>query len=153
MTYHSDNKDVITVFLGGTCNHSTWRDELIAILNPEKVSCYNPVVPDWTPECMQEELRQRAICDFCLYVITPKMTGVYSIAEAVDDSNKRPDRTLFCVLEKDGDEQFTKGQMMSLMQVSRVIEKNGGKFFENIQDIACFLEKKLYLCNVELIPT
>ena len=33
MIYHSDNKDVITVFLGGTGNDSTWRDELIAILN------------------------------------------------------------------------------------------------------------------------
>ena len=41
---------------------------------------------------MEEEIKQRAECDFCLYVITPKMTGVYSIAEVVDDSNKRPEQ-------------------------------------------------------------
>ena len=66
------------VFLGGTCNESTWRDELIKKL---KIDYFNPVVDDWTEECYKEELRQREICDYCLYVITPKMTGVYSIAE------------------------------------------------------------------------
>lgn len=74
------------VFLGGTCNESTWRDELIKKL---KIDYFNPVVDDWTEECYKEELRQREICDYCLYVITPRMTGVYSIAEVIDDSNKQ----------------------------------------------------------------
>jgi hypothetical protein len=34
---------------------------------------------------MDEEIKQRAECDFCLYVITPKMTCVYSIAEVKDN--------------------------------------------------------------------
>ena len=50
---------------------------------------------------MEEELKQREECDFVLYVITPKMTGVYSIAEVVDDSNKRREKTLFYFMEKD----------------------------------------------------
>ena len=83
------------VFLGGTCNESTWRNDLIKLL---KIDYFNPVVDDWNEEAYQEELRQREICDFCLYVITPKMTGVYSIAEVVDDSNKRPEKTIFCYL-------------------------------------------------------
>ena len=86
------------VFLGGTCNESTWRDKLIKML---EIDYFNPVVDDWTEECYQEELRQREICDYCLYVITPRMTGVYSIAEVVDDSNKRPEKTIFCLLEYD----------------------------------------------------
>ena len=48
------------VFLGGTCNESTWRDKLIAML---EIDYFNPVVDDWTEECYQEELRQREICD------------------------------------------------------------------------------------------
>jgi len=63
------------VFLGGTCNKSDWRDKLIPLLD---IKFFNPVVEDWTPECQDEEIRQREECDFCLYVITPKMTGVYS---------------------------------------------------------------------------
>ena len=86
------------VFLGGTCNESTWRDKLIKML---EIDYFNPVVDDWTEECYQEELRQREICDYCLYVITPRMKGVYSIAEVVDDSNKRPEKTIFCLLDYD----------------------------------------------------
>ena len=86
------------VFLGGTCNESTWREFLIPMLN---INYFNPVVDDWTEDCMKEEIRQREICDYCLYVITPSMKGVYSIAEVVDDSNKRPNKTIFCLLQKD----------------------------------------------------
>ena len=39
------------VYLGGTCNNSNWRNKLITIL---KVDYFNPVVEDWTPECMKE---------------------------------------------------------------------------------------------------
>ena len=124
------------VFLGGTCNESTWRDKLIKKL---KIDYFNPVVKDWTPECMKEELKQRANCDFCLYVITPKMTGVYSIAEVVDDSNKRPKKTLFCVLEKDGTNNTS--QLKSLGQVSEMVKKNGGKVFLDLDSVSIFLNK------------
>lgn len=36
------------IFLGGTCNESTWRDRVIKKL---KIDYFNPVVEDWTPEC------------------------------------------------------------------------------------------------------
>lgn len=125
------------VFLGGTCNESKWRDDLIPQLS---IDYFNPVVDDWTPDCMEEELKQREECDFCLYVITPKMSGVYSIAEAVDDSNKRPSKTLFCFLSEDGD-LFSKGQVKSLEQVSKMIAKNGGITFKNLSSIAKFLNR------------
>jgi len=126
------------VFLGGTCNGSTWRDELIKLIH---IDYFNPVVDDWTEDCMKEERRQREICDFVLYVITPKMTGVYSIAEAVDDSNKRPEKTLFCVLEKDEDHSFTVGQMKSFNEVGKMIECNGGKYFKSLHEVADYLNK------------
>jgi len=125
------------VFLGGTCNESKWRDELISLLN---IEYFNPVVEDWTPECMHEELKQREICDFCLYVITPRMTGVYSIAEVIDDSNKRPDKTVFCVLESDVNAfSFSSAQLKSLNQVGRMVVSNGGYFAEDMQDVANYL--------------
>ena len=66
------------VFLGGTCNESAWREELIPML---KIDYFNPVVDDWNEEAYKNELRERKICDLCLYTITPEMAGVYSIAE------------------------------------------------------------------------
>ena len=129
------------VFLGGTCNESTWREELIKKL---EIDYFNPVVDDWTEECYQEELRQREICDYCLYVITPRMRGVYSIAEVVDDSNKRPEKTIFCLLTADVNDtgkviMFDPGQLRSLDRVGRMVEKNGGKYFRELRDVAEFL--------------
>jgi len=126
------------VFLGGTCNGSSWREQLIPLLT---VDYFNPVVDEWTPECLAEELRQRDLCDYLLYVITPKMTGVYSIAEVVDDSNKRPKKTLFCVLEQDEDSVFSKFQHKSLIAVKTMVDTNGGNVFDSLQDVAEFLKR------------
>jgi len=124
------------VFLGGTCNDSTWRDILIKNLT---IDYFNPVVDDWTLECMAEEIRQREICDYCLYTITPKMTGVYSIAEVIDDSNKKPEKTLFCLLYKDGSTTFTESQQHSLQQVLEMVKRNGGQTFTNLKSVAEYL--------------
>ena len=128
------------VFLGGTCNESTWRDQIISMLN---IGYFNPVVDDWTEDCMTEEILQREECDFCLYVITPKMTGVYSIAEAVDDSNKRPDRTIFVLLKNDENLFFTEGQWRSLKQVARMVADNGGRTFYDLESVADYLNSTL----------
>ena len=126
------------VFLGGTCNNSTWRDKLIPLL---KIDYFNPVVDDWTPECQDEEIRQRESCDYCLYTITPKMTGVYSIAEVVDDSNKRPEKTILCVLDEDNESSFSETQIKSLKQVKEMVKNNGSNVFDSLEDIASFLNK------------
>ena len=126
------------VFLGGTCNNSTWRNELIKML---KIDYFNPVVENWTPQCMEEELRQRKECDFCLYVITPEMEGVYSIAEVVDDSNKQPLKTIFCPLEKYGGKEFSKVQMKSLDAVGKMVTRNGGIYLHSLEDVATFLNE------------
>ena len=123
-----------------------------------EIDYFNPVVDDWTEECYQEELRQREICDYCLYVITPRMTGVYSIAEVVDDSNKRPEKTIFCILNYDLSdykmkvvdgkkvrkyvETFNVGQLKSLDKVGVMVEKNGGKYFKSLSEVAKFLNNK-----------
>ena len=124
------------VFLGGTGNESTWREELISKL---KIEYFNPVVDNWTLECMEEEFRQRNSCDFCLYVITPKMTGAYAIAEVVDDSNKRPKKTILCVLNWDDGLSFTEGQVRSLESVKLMVFANGSYVFGELDSLAQFL--------------
>lgn len=128
----------VKVFLGGTCNESTWRDRLIPML---KVNFFDPVVDDWTPAHQQEEIRQREICDICLTVITPKMTGVYSIAEVVDDSNKRPWKTVFCCLYADDGAMFDEGQYRSLKAVSDMVERNGGKVCHDLSEVANYINR------------
>lgn len=124
------------VFLGGTCNDSDWRDMLIPAL---RIDYFNPVVPDWTEECYQRELREREECDYCLYVITPKMTGVYSIAEVIDDSNKRPEKTVFAFLIEDDGITFDVGQIRSLDRVGRMVVSNGGNYCKCLLQVADLL--------------
>ena len=121
------------VFLGGTCNNSTWRDRLIPML---EIDYFNPVVEDWTEECMAEELRERETCDFCLYTLTPQMTGVYSVAEVVDDSNKRPEKTVLVVPPE---LLWSEHQAKSLKAVGKMVVENGGKFFDSLEDVAKYL--------------
>ena len=127
------------VFCGGTCNGSLWRDDLIKEL---EIDSFNPVVENWTEECMVEEIKQREECDFCLYLITPKMTGVYSIAEVIDDSNKRPEKTIFCFIDIDDGLFFDKYQIESLNQVGKMVELNGGKWFKSMVEVIIYLNSQ-----------
>ena len=129
------------IFLGGTCNNSTWREEIILYLNEKGIDYFNPVVKDWTPDCQEEEIKQRKNCDIVLYTITPLMTGVYSIAEVVDDSNKRPEKTILILLKKDNELEFNKGQWKSLMSVARMVKKNGGKVFFNLKSSIDYIKR------------
>lgn len=125
------------VFLGGTCNGSKWREEIKPLLG---IDYFDPVCEgEWNEEAYQRELHERKTSDFVMYVITPKMTGVYSIAEVVDDSNKRPEKTLFCYLTSDNGEVFSKAQLKSLIAVAKMVENNGGKAFIDLAEMAKFL--------------
>jgi len=124
------------VFLGGTCNKSTWRNQLIPQL---KIDYFNPVVDDWTEDCMKVEIEERENSDFCLFTITPRMTGVYSIAEVVDDSNKRPKKTVLVLLRDDKDLHFDEGKWKSLGAVAKMVKLNGGQVFDNLKSAAIFM--------------
>jgi len=152
-------KKVKKVFLGGTCAETVWREKLIKML---EIDYFNPVVEDWTEECMKEERIQRETCDYCLYVITPSMQGVYSIAEVVDDSNKRPEKTIFCLLQheipskyeigSDGKtpfeiypnnkREFNVSETKSLNQVGEMVKRNGGVYVDSLEKVAYYLNSQ-----------
>lgn len=126
------------VFLGGTCNNSSWRENLIPNL---KMNYFNPVVEDWTPECIEiEEHEKWQKCDYHLYVITPRMTGVYSIAEVMESVFIKEGHTIFCVLNPDEEgNSFDEGQKRSLSAVETKVENHGGKIFHSLEEVANFL--------------
>ena len=123
------------VFLGGTCT-SNWRDKLIPLL---KIDYFNPIVDDWNEERRKLEVSERENSDICLYVITPKMKGYYSIAEIIDDSNKRPSKTVLCVLENDEGDTFDKNELYSFEAIKNLAKENGITVLDSIQDIANYL--------------
>jgi hypothetical protein len=129
------------VFLGGTCANSKWRDKLIPLL---KIDYFNPVVKNWTPACQVEERRQREICDFVLYTIT-RVYSCYSIAEVVDDSHIRPDKTILCITNEmlpNGEWALTKQDLKHLDAVGKMVERNGGQYFRSLEEVAKYLNSQ-----------
>jgi len=130
------------VFLGGTCNESVWRNRMMIYLHSDGLDYFNPVVDDWDEDAQQNELKERAACDFCLYAITPKKTGDYAIAEVVDDSNKRPEKTVLVLLRSDGEARFSQPQWKSLGAVARMVKRNGGQAFDNLKSASLYMAGK-----------
>lgn len=129
------------VFLGGTCAGRKWRDELIPML---KCDYYNPIVKNWSESDRLREVKERETSDYVLYVITDGMKGVYSIAEVVDDSNKRPDKTLFCNLYMNKQlaqnlTSYRKQMAHSLAATENLLKSNGVEVFHSLESVAEFL--------------
>jgi hypothetical protein len=110
------------VFLGGTCNNTTWRDELIPLLEENNIDYFNPVVKDWNQAAQDEEQWQKEVeCDVHLYVITIEMAGVFSIAEIIDSAHEEHKTTIMVVAQ----EGFTDAQLKSLQAVANMVMDHG----------------------------
>jgi len=106
------------------------------------VEYFNPVVEDWTPECQAEEIRQKnEECDIHLYVITPKIKGVFSIAEAVESAMTENKKCVFCILGVDGDGEFDKAQIKSLEATGCLIQRHNGIWVNNFDDLPTILNQ------------
>lgn len=100
------------------------------------IDYFNPVVEDWTPECQAEEIRQKEHeCNIHLYVITPKMKGVFSVAEAVESAMTEDKKCVFCILGIDGGDEFDKAQIKSLEATGSMIQRHNGIWVGNFDDL------------------
>jgi hypothetical protein len=134
----------VKVFLGGTCGNSTWRDELIPILESYHIDYFNPVIKgrERTEQDKQLEIQYRRTCDYVLYIITPDIRGVYSIAEVIDDSNRRPDKTLFLYLPETEFNKYPLENMVhSLEEVGEMVQRNRAYWFKTWNALVAFFER------------
>ena len=124
------------VFLGGTCAGWKWRDELQPLL---KCDYYNPIVKNWSEADRLREVHERETSDYVLYGITNGIMGVYSIAEVVDDSNKRPEKTIFLNLYRETRQSYTMKMAHSLRAVENLLKENGVKVCTSIEECAEYI--------------
>lgn len=123
----------LLLFLGGTCNGSVWREDLIPLLDYEKIPYFNPVVEHWDDEAIEREIFIKSLpTTIELYVITKEISGYFSIAEAVDSSNKKPEKTIFLYI-KDG---FSNSQIKSLEEIKKIIQDNGAYVANSLNEVA-----------------
>lgn len=132
------------IFLGGTFNESTWRKRFIALLD-KHIDYFNPVDPDLAINHRHIENKGKNKCNILLYTITPFMTGVYSIAEAVEASNKCPEKTHLILLKSDDNKIFDEGEWRSLLAMEKLVVTNGGVSFYRLEDAAYYFNE--YIAN------
>lgn len=128
------------VFLGGTCSGWDWREELIPQL---QCAYYNPIVANWCEADRVREVNERETADFVLYTITNGIKGVYSIAEVVDDSHKRPEKVLFCNLYQSQGDKESLQMSQSLKATENLLISNGIRCFNCLKAVAEYVNQKL----------
>ncbi|XP_054156538.1 uncharacterized protein LOC128954945 isoform X2 [Oppia nitens] len=71
------------VFLGGSCNPTTWRvDTAIPILKSLGITYYNPQVSSWRPELIELEWNAKQNADVLLFVIDNQTRGIVAMIES-----------------------------------------------------------------------
>lgn len=101
---------MLSVFLGGTCGNSTWRDELVKMLD-DKICCFNPLVRDWTEKHQKIEDEHKEKDDVFLFVVTPETDNAYTICEVTASSISRPESTIVCVMDDVNGQKFDKHEL------------------------------------------
>ena len=78
-------EDPAIVFLGGSCNPTTWRrDLLIPFLEELGVSYYNPQIDDWYPELIAIERKAKEDAKIHFFVVNKKTRGLASMIEVAE---------------------------------------------------------------------
>jgi hypothetical protein len=73
------------VFLGGSCNPTTWRtDQAIPMLAAANIPYYNPQVDNWTPDLVEIEAKEKEKAGCLLFVIDATTRALASILEAAE---------------------------------------------------------------------
>jgi hypothetical protein len=103
----------------------------------KNVAYFNPIVDVWNTESQIIEQQEKDICDIHYFCITSQMSGVYSIAEAVDSAHRN--KTVIFQVIPDG---FTKKQLSSLIAVVELLKLRGANAF-----VDCNLNRSAKILN------
>ncbi|GLD93465.1 hypothetical protein PINS_up002057 [Pythium insidiosum] len=75
----------VDVFLGGSCNPTTWRRDIaVPMLRDAGIHYFNPQVDEWYEELVAEETRAKEGAKFLLIVIDNSTRAIVSINESVE---------------------------------------------------------------------
>lgn len=81
----SQSKHQHEIFLGGSCNPTTWRqDEAIPLLKNLGITFYNPQVAQWCHELIEQEHEAKQNASVLFYVIDNRTRNVVGIIEAAN---------------------------------------------------------------------
>lgn len=130
------------VFLGGSCNPTTWRQDMaIPMLKSLGITYYNPQVSHWGPELIELEFQAKQNAAILFFVIDNQTRSVASMIEAAYLSARRQKLILVIhayqgpgqkiwgeEITEEEYEDLTTGQMM----LQDLVERQGIPVFESV---------------------
>ncbi|KAL0276298.1 UNVERIFIED_CONTAM: hypothetical protein PYX00_003897 [Menopon gallinae] len=83
------------VFLGGSCNPTTWRKDIaIPKLKEMNISYYNPQVSQWRPDLLELEYQAKENSAVMFFVIDNQTRGVSTLVEVAHIAGSKRNLTL-----------------------------------------------------------
>ncbi|KAK9511465.1 hypothetical protein O3M35_000114 [Rhynocoris fuscipes] len=129
------------VFLGGSCNPTTWRqDTAIPLLESLGITYYNPQVSEWSADLVTVEHRAKESACILFYVLDRRTRNVVGIVEAANFAGAR--RNLVLVMDSYKEQQPIAGETIShtefeelcsgLATLKDLVERQGIPVFSSI---------------------
>ena len=101
----------------GTCGDSTWRNSFINTYEANNINYYNPVVPNWTPDCAEKEAEHLADDAIILFPILDETYAFGSLSEvgfsALQALKLDDRRDLIVLIEKHLTEELMKDEVQA----------------------------------------
>lgn len=130
------------VFLGGSCNPTTWRRDIaIPALNALGISYYNPQVSQWGPELIEQEFLAKQTASLLFFVIDSQTRSVASMLEVAHISGRQR-KLVLVVLPYHGPGQLVCGEPITQREfedlssgqavMQDLVERQGIPVFDNI---------------------
>lgn len=130
------------VFLGGSCNPTTWRrDVAIPLFDSHSITYFNPQVKEWRPELMDLEHKAKESSNVLLYVLDKSTRNVVSTIESALFAGSK--RNLVLVVDKIKPNELVAGEPVSsreceelngsLLLLRKLARRQGVPVFESIQ--------------------
>lgn len=118
------------VFLGGSCNPTTWRSEVaIPLLEQQLVNYYNPQVSRWYPELIEKENFAKAFASVLFFFIDNQTRSIVAMVEVAELSATH--RKLVCMLnEYDQRNTVICGELVSQKELEDL--KHAHKIIKNL---------------------
>jgi len=163
----STSSSAYDVFLGGSCNPTTWRTDLaIPFLKSHAITFYNPQQPNWVPEMIELEHQAKQTSKVLFYVLSNKTRNIVSMMEIAYYAGSIFSRgwKLVVVLEPYDDDRGGGGRVIQdevisgselrdltsgLVTVHDLVERQDVPVF---QDIRIALECAVKLIQLNLTP-
>jgi len=116
------------VFLGGSCNPTTWRyEQAIPYFQSHSISYYNPQVKNWTPDLVEIEHRVKELAVLLFFVIDHSTRSLAAIAEVCYLAARG--KNIIIVMNPMPDD---KDQAKFIQQKNLINEKDNKNDYENV---------------------